>query len=149
MATCAATGDLLQPSYPLTPVERMLTGAGQCPQRRDTTPVLTRPSIPAAPGLLPLRFAGASAAAAAASASALPARGCGPNVTPFRTAARGSWPEPTRLPVPCCGGDGDLACVLCPNQPHALVASHRLVPTRLHPPGGIGDCSGSNHIKVG
>ena len=28
MATCSATGDLLQPSFPLTPVERMLTGAG-------------------------------------------------------------------------------------------------------------------------
>jgi len=28
MATCAATGDLLQPSYPLTPIERMLTGGG-------------------------------------------------------------------------------------------------------------------------
>ena len=28
MGTTAATGDLLQPSYPLTPVERMLTGAG-------------------------------------------------------------------------------------------------------------------------
>jgi hypothetical protein len=28
MATTAASGDLLQPSYPLTPVERMLSGAG-------------------------------------------------------------------------------------------------------------------------
>ena len=28
MATTAATGDLLQPSSPLTPVERMLSGAG-------------------------------------------------------------------------------------------------------------------------
>lgn len=28
MGTTAASGDLLQPSYPLTPVERMLTGAG-------------------------------------------------------------------------------------------------------------------------
>jgi len=33
MATCAATGDLLQPSYPLTPIERMIIqggGMGDC-----------------------------------------------------------------------------------------------------------------------
>ena len=29
MATCSTSGDLLQPSYPIVPIERMITGAGE------------------------------------------------------------------------------------------------------------------------
>ena len=60
MATCAATGDLLQPSYPLTPIERMIIqggGMGDCtgPNHRaytygcGTNLLATYTAVPLAP----------------------------------------------------------------------------------------------------